>query len=503
MIVPPPIAEKLASRPDVASHYQNFPIAFFGDVVKYPKQAATIRRWLATRPRLAVFTGWKRTCKTSVGVYLTSCWLNGKLDRAWPGARAMDVVSTYSFKRTFNLQRVALIGGASFEHIEQVLLEEYRSMIPPSLVDRWYSPTRHSLQLAGGDTGGSRAVIRSYDQDLENWKSGQFQLVHLDEEPPWSVLLECLNRTSNTQGNIIITVAVDNADTAYLPDVVRSPKKTLGLEDKDFMHVQFGVEDVPDEIYPHDEKKRLFLQYDGTPWQDAVRKGGFAHTSMRWWPEFDPQIHVIKPFPIPPGVKKWRAIDPGVASPCGAVWAFLHPSNIIFFYREYYKTGTVIDQRCADIIELSGNTRIKRRDFWEEQQRKEVFEMTLLDHAEFKRDDRTGDSTDFEYIKAGLIVTPWTTLGQSARRDWMRKWLWVDKREKHFITHEPGAPRAYFFDDCVSLIWEAQRKAFKEAPNERSGVPERKIQNKDDHLMDCCEAIAVELSWMVQGREVI
>jgi hypothetical protein len=264
------------------------------------------------------------------------------------------------------------------------------------------------------------------------------------------------------------------------------------------------VEEVPHSIYPESEKKIVFQQYDGTPLENAVRHGEFAYMSGRWWAEFDPNVHVIAPFPIPKAWPRWRAVDAGVAAPTACVWVALHPSkNILFCYREYYKAGTTINERCRDIIELSGNQRVKCGDYYEERTTGEKYEMTLLDHAEFHRDAVTGDSLDYQYVLGGLQVQPWTTLGQEARREMARKWLWVDRKERHFINHNEGAPRLYIFSTCENLIWEANKKTFKKAKSDKSGTPEKKIDNKDDHGMDGIEAICAELSWVVQDRELI
>ena len=182
----------------------------------------------------------------------------------------------------------------------------------------------------------------------------------------------------------------------------------------------------------------------------------------------------------------------------------MHPvKNILFFYREYYKAMTNVQERCRDIIEMSGNIRHKCGDIYEERNVSENYEDTIMDHAEFHVDPTSGDRFDFEYIREGLVCQKSTTMGQEARREMMRKWLLVDKREKHFITHEPGAPRAYFFSSLENLIWEAQKKTFKRAKSDKSGVSERKIDNKDDHLTDCAENISCLLSWVIAERELI
>ncbi len=471
-------------------------MAYFGAIIKYPKQAEIIRKWFEVQPKVTVITGYRRTGKTQLAVFLGTCWLLGKCNHEWPGCKAMKINTSFEWKKKHG-RRVGLIGGRSMDHIENTILDQYRSLIPPSYIDQWFSKGKHSISI----NQRSRFVIRSFDQDLDEWKSGAYELIHLDEEPPLNKLTECLERTRTTKGKIIISVAVDDADVSYLPDACANPKKFFGTDS--FMHFKLGVEDIPDEIYPREEKEMVFRQYDGTPFENAVRKGEFAYASGKWWKNFSPQIHVIPYFKPPQDWKRYRGIDPGYSAPTACAWAALHPSNILFVYREYYEKEKTIAERCKDIISLSGNERGRENGMWVERETSEKYEMTLMDHAEFHKDSITGDGLDFEYLKEGINAQPWTTLGQEARREIIAKWLFVDKREKHFVTHEPGAPRIYIMDNCPNLAWEAQRKVVKRASSERSAVSERKIQNNSDHLLDVVEGIVCDLSYMVDDRELV
>jgi phage terminase large subunit-like protein len=496
LIIPAHAEEEIEAN-GMKALFQHYPHAFFGYFIRYPKQAHIVREWLRVRPKICVISGAKRTAKTSVGAFLGTCWATGKVDPNWWGCKAMGISDTYTWGKRFEGERVGIIAGNSLDHVENVLLKMYESMIPPSAVKDWFSKTNKRIELHGK----IKFLIRTYEQELEAWKSGTSQFTHLDEEPPWEVMEEVMNRSRTTQGKILITVAVDDADVSWLPDACDNPKKVLGTDS--FMHFKLGVEDVPTDIYPQVEKESIYAQYDHTPLRLAVRKGEFVGMAGKWWPEFNINIHVIKPFPIPPAWKRIRAVDAGVAAPSACAWAALHPSNIIFIYREYYKPGTTIAQRCKDIIEASGNTRRREQGIWWEVNKSEEYELTLLDHAEFKTDQVTGDGLDYEYVKEGLPVQPWTTLGQEGRREITRKWLWPDYKEKHFISGDKGAPRIYFFDTCPNLIWEAQRKSFKTSRNPRSSVVEKKIQNRDDHLLDCVEGICSEMRWMIDDRVTI
>lgn len=498
MIVPDDFLEWLEKNPAHKKAFNSFPLAYFGRIIPYPKQAALIKEWIKKQPKVWIITGWKRCSKSAIGSFIGSCWLMGYLNRDWPGAVEMGIDNSLQWTKRYNKERVGLIGGKTLDHIESVLLAQYRAFLPPSFIKSWFSKGKPRIELVDAQ----KMIVRSYDQDLESWKSGQYQMIHLDEEPPLNVFLECLERTRTTKGKIIITVAVDDADVSWIPECIQNPMKVIGTDS--FLWSKIGVEDVPNSLYPLDEKKNVFRQYDGTVFEKAVRFGDLISVAGRWIPEFQKEIHCIPSFPIPDSWKRFRAIDPGTAAPTACLWCAVHPSTKMFFiYREYYKAGTTIGERCSDIIEASGNRKQRDGDMWMEIQNKESYEMTLMDHAEFHKDAHTGDGLDYAYVQAGLNVQPCTTLGQEARRDILRKFMFVDKTKKHFISHEEGGPMIYIFEDqCPNLVWEIQKKSFKKTNNERAGTIERKISNKDDHAIDCLESLACEMQWMVGDFEI-
>lgn len=494
MIVPPKVAEFFKKNPEVEKDFLDFPLIYYGEIIRYPKQAWIIREWLKKKPKICVITGWKRVSKTSIATYLMSCWAYGYIRARWPGARAMDINSNYLFDRYIHGEKVAVVGGKSMDHVENVLLKEYREMIPPSYVKEWMPKTKHSLKLVNG----AQINVRTYDQDIESWKSGKAQFIHLDEEPPYNVAMECMERMRTEKGKMIITVALDDAEASWLPNACLHPMKVFGTDS--FMHFKLGVEDVPDEIYPREEKENVFRQYDDTPMRMAVRKGDWAFVSGKWWKEFDVNKHVIEPFKIPDHWLKWRFMDAGMAAPAACLWVAMHPQGDIFFYREFYKAGLVIDARCEEVIRMSGNNRQKESGVWVEKETSERYVLTQLDHHEFKRDPVSGDSLDYHYVTSGLTVQPSTTMGQESRREIVNKWLKIDPNKKHFITKEKGAPRVYVFNTCVNLIFEAQTKIVKREGSDRSGISERKIDNRNDHLLDCGEYACCELEFWQKDK---
>lgn len=494
MIIPEHIRPKVEADVTLSAAVKQFPQAWFGYFIRYPRQFEIIRTWLKVRPKICVISGWKRTAKTSIAAYIGSCWLSGKLDHAWPGARAMQIKDDYIWDRKFNGERVGIIAGSSLDHVENVLLPMYKDLIPPGRVKQWFSKTSKKIEL----TNASKFIIRTYEQDIEEWKSGNSQFAHLDEECPWNVMNEVIARSMSLNGKIFITVALDDADVSWLPDACENPMKVFGTDS--FMHFKMGIEDVPDEIVPQESKQMVYNQYDNTPLRLAVRKGEWARLSGRWWNRFDVEKHVIEPFPIPEHWLKWRFIDAGFTAPTACIWVAMHPNGDIFCYREYYKSERTIDERCRDIIELSNNKRQRDGDFFVEVETKEKYVTTHLDHHEFKKDAITGDDLSYHYLQAGLSVLPSTTLGQEARREVTNRWLEVNMNKKHFVTHERGAPNVYIFNICTNLIFEAQTKSVKRESSDRSSISERKIQNRSDHAMDCVEYACCELEFFTDDN---
>ena len=70
--------------------------------------------------------------------------------------------------------------------------------------------------------------------------------------------------------------------------------------------------------------------------------------------EFDPDRHVIQE--MPSGWEKWRkyrAIDFGVSHPFVCLWAAMRPDGALFVYREYRKTGELVENHAKTIKEVS------------------------------------------------------------------------------------------------------------------------------------------------------
>lgn len=68
----------------------------------------------------------------------------------------------------------------------------------------------------------------------------------------------------------------------------------------------------------------------------------------QYFKEFRREIHVIDPFPIPVGWKRFRAMDWGYNDPCCVLWFAVGPDRHTYIYREIYQNQTL----AADMAKL-------------------------------------------------------------------------------------------------------------------------------------------------------
>ena len=70
------------------------------------------------------------------------------------------------------------------------------------------------------------------------------------------------------------------------------------------------------------------------------------------FPEFNKQLHVVKPFDIPRSWYKFRAADWGYSSPACVLWFAVDYDNNLWIYRELYTKKVTADQFARQVLTL-------------------------------------------------------------------------------------------------------------------------------------------------------
>lgn len=88
------------------------------------------------------------------------------------------------------------------------------------------------------------------------------------------------------------------------------------------------------------------------------RLGQWVAAEGQVYEDFDLSIHLIDRFDIPAEWRRIRAIDFGFTNPFCCAWYALDHDGRMYLYREIYRTGELVEDLAAQIVELSKGERI-------------------------------------------------------------------------------------------------------------------------------------------------
>lgn len=265
---------------------------------------------------------------------------------------------------------------------------------------------------------------------------------------------------------------------------------TSNSEGKNWTYQQFvkgrGVKEQYRDLYytikaPSSENTNLpadyldvLESYTGDLYERYV-KASFNVFEGQILPDFNPAIHVIKPFLIPSNWTRVRAIDHGERNPTAVLWCAISPRGYLFFYREYQKTEEFVDYHAKEVASLSEG---------------ELFQYTLIDPSTKSVRGLSGRKVDTEWKEEMLKYESDFSLiyannSREAGFSRIHKYLRVDPKKVNPITNEKGSPRMFVFDSCGVLIEQIENYKWSKISNTSENDPKEEVRKKDDHLMDC------------------
>ncbi len=149
------------------------------------------------------------------------------------------------------------------------------------------------------------------------------------------------------------------------------------------------------------------------------------------FPEFNKDIHVIKPFDIPRNWMKFRACDWGYSSPACCLWIAVDFDNNLFVYRELYTQKVTADMFARKVLDAEEG---------------EYIRYGVLDSSTWARRGDIGPSIAETMILEGCR---WRPSDRSPRSRIAGK-LEIHKRLRP--DEETGYPSLFILDNCVNLI---------------------------------------------------
>jgi len=93
-----------------------------------------------------------------------------------------------------------------------------------------------------------------------------------------------------------------------------------------------------------------------------LRLGLWVAAEGMYFTEWDPSLHIVPAFEIPPHWPRWLAVDYGFAAPFCCLWFAREPeTRRIFVYRELYAAGLRDEQQAQRIVEASEGEHLNLR----------------------------------------------------------------------------------------------------------------------------------------------
>ena len=105
---------------------------------------------------------------------------------------------------------------------------------------------------------------------------------------------------------------------------------------------------------PHLDKN-YYLTLESLPekMRKAYRDGSWDVFAGQYFTEFNREIHVVDPFPIPDHWMRFFWMDYGYAAPACGHWAALDTDGRLFVYRELYGSGMTYSKFAKKVMEMT------------------------------------------------------------------------------------------------------------------------------------------------------
>ena len=190
---------------------------------------------------------------------------------------------------------------------------------------RWKAQDRAKIELPNGGS----ILSMSAESGREKFQGAAVSLCILDEEHPRGIFDECMLRTVDNRGRVVLTMTPLKGIT--WPHETFFEKQTTGYS-------SYSISGLDN---PYISSVKL-VRAIGHMSNEAKRSrlfGEFVNQQGLVYPEFQRSVHITEAIDIPEDWARYRAIDFGTKNPFACLWlAWDHNDDCLHVYREYYAT---------------------------------------------------------------------------------------------------------------------------------------------------------------------
>lgn len=238
-----------------------------------------------------------------------------------------------------------LVAAPTYGMLQRITQPEFRKFIEEMIPGVWEAGYKEKDRTLYLPTGG-RVFFGSADNPV-TLEGVHVHAVWLDEAGQmkrmiWDV---ATRRVGHKKGRILITTTPYNLGWLKLEVYDR-----WKAGDQDYDVITFPSYWNP--TYPRDEYERARRTLPA--WKfNMFYRGKFARPLGLVYQDFDPQVHLIDPFPIPREWRRYIGVDFGWNNPTAAIWLAVDHDGVGYLYREYYEVHKHPEESGQDLLDLS------------------------------------------------------------------------------------------------------------------------------------------------------
>ncbi len=193
--------------------------------------------------------------------------------------------------------------------------------------------------------GISTIGFKSCDQGREKFQGSSLDFVWFDEEPPKEIYDECRMRVIDKCGDIFGTMTPLKGLTFVYNEIFLNKNNN-----KDVWYEFIEWKDNP---YLSKKEIKYLTQSMSESELQSRRFGYFCDDSGPVYPEFDENVHVIKPFTIPYDWQDTLSIDPGLKNPLSCHWYAVDYDGNVYVVAEHFEAGLSVEEHSKIIKKIS------------------------------------------------------------------------------------------------------------------------------------------------------
>lgn len=288
-----------------------------------PNKKQAMFHQLGTQAKERLFLAGNRCGKTLCGAREMAMHLTGRYPAWWQGLRFEHPVRAWAASVTAEVTR---------DILQKEYLGEGGAIPPQCLISTTYrrgvSGAIDVAKIAHISGGYSTLGFKSYDQGREKFQGASRHIIHLDEEPDIDIYEECLLRTMDVQGHMLLTMTplkgMTDICAQFLQASANSGKAHVQASWADATHLaKTEIKRLRASLRPHEVEARE----NGVPSLGKGKVFPVAEADLR-----------CERFKIPPHFKQVVGLDFGWSNPTAAVWAaYDAESDVVYIYDNYYQ----------------------------------------------------------------------------------------------------------------------------------------------------------------------